>query len=100
MEWVRSATVHWAVSPAARTLRGSSSQTRKRENDEGPCCGTCRLATLFDRYLCGNGISWTSRIGLSVTGQSVWVCTCAYGGQRFERVIPSTDSCPMSVEVY
>jgi hypothetical protein len=42
----------------------------------------------------------SQRMGLSVTGQSITVCTYAYGSQQFERAFPMGQMCPMSVVVY
>ncbi len=39
------------------------------------------------------------RVGTSVTGQAINICTYQYGGQQFEKAFPIGTMCPMSVEV-
>lgn len=41
-----------------------------------------------------------ARLGSSVTGQPVWVCTYSVGGTTFDRAIPyAAGSCPATVAV-
>jgi hypothetical protein len=41
----------------------------------------------------------SSRIGTTVTGQSVVICTYSYGGQKFEKLFPIGTNCPISIQI-
>jgi hypothetical protein len=40
-----------------------------------------------------------SRVGTSVGGQSIVICTYTYSGQNFEKVFPLGTSCPISIQL-
>lgn len=59
----------------------------------------CSIATLTTATLAATAALVGQRLGHSVTGQNVIICTYQIGPQRFERAFPMGEQCPMTVEV-
>lgn len=65
-----------------------------------------KLAILTAAFVATSAFAYTvtanlvdQRVGTSVGGQSIRVCVYQYNGQRYEKAIPISMSCPFSVQL-